>query len=918
MKKLSLLFSFLFVSGWSCAEPLKQVFNPFTGKPDYITRIDSNTVIGGTNCTSTSNANGTVTITCAGGGGGISGSINTAAQYSDAYYSVAGTSNVISGLAPGTSSYVLTSGGSSAPPFWSIASSSASPGGSSTDVQYNLSGSFAGSPTFTTDASSVTASTMVAGNFVATGPIDAEGGIVMGASFLTNNGALDWWTSPSPTAALYDRLLMTNSNLGSGPNQQRYKSGWNFEDASGNVKAYISAVSSTGGNLTLNTTGQIQLYDGPTAKSVIIVSSNTNTANQTIVLPGSPATSTNSFVNVADIQGGRLDIQYFDLYDSSPVWTGQNVFTSTAGIHSTSLTSQCANWDANGNLNGSGSACGISISSAIFNQSTLQAGATAYPSFAVIGSSSVTQGTGLFGPPFTALDFSSDSSNATSGAAFFLNVSSSPVPSSATVYGLESFVQGFGSSVNNRLSALNGSLSESLNSGRGYLPLESGAVDFAFNSSTGTVNFSEGVRTGSQSNGGGIINNGIGVYVQNGVISSTMTNSYGAYIDATKFGVSSSSTTNNYGIYIASQTLNTVNSYGVYSNLNNDVFTGTATVGNLTLSNVASGTQCLHANSSGQVTGTGSDCGSGGSGPNGSINTASQYSSAYYSVTGTSNVISGLAPGTSSYVLTSAGSSAAPFWTPQTGGGGGGSGIVSPGTFTWVNNYGMSLSTVTISSNTVLPGATFYQGGPEVFTGNVGVGVVPAYTLNVKGTSVFSNDGTTGETPGIIDIFKNGASAGDRLLTVGTSNLLTQFYIEDQTAPLFHYGAQTADLVISPFSNQDIIYSEQQSFNRLDLGYGSNVQLESGGGNSVLLSPSGTEALRASASGNIGIGASNPGQRLQLSSGTFKIDGNVSPAMIINGAGAPPDTYALCLSGGALGHCTSIIGAGGSCTCSVP
>jgi len=50
------------------AEPLKTVFNPFTGKLDYITRIDSNTVSAGGSCTSTSNSNGTVTVTCGGGG----------------------------------------------------------------------------------------------------------------------------------------------------------------------------------------------------------------------------------------------------------------------------------------------------------------------------------------------------------------------------------------------------------------------------------------------------------------------------------------------------------------------------------------------------------------------------------------------------------------------------------------------------------------------------------------------------------------------------------------------------------------------------------------------------------------------------------------------------------------------------------
>jgi hypothetical protein len=69
------LFIFLgtfLVSPFLNAEPLKTVFNPFTGKPDYITRIDSNTVTGTGTCTSTSNSNGTVSFTCAGGSGGAS------------------------------------------------------------------------------------------------------------------------------------------------------------------------------------------------------------------------------------------------------------------------------------------------------------------------------------------------------------------------------------------------------------------------------------------------------------------------------------------------------------------------------------------------------------------------------------------------------------------------------------------------------------------------------------------------------------------------------------------------------------------------------------------------------------------------------------------------------------------------------
>jgi hypothetical protein len=56
----------------------------------------------------------------------------------------------------GTSGQVLTSAGSAAAPTWSTVS--ASPGGSTTQVQYNSSGAFAGSANLTFDGSNLTAS----------------------------------------------------------------------------------------------------------------------------------------------------------------------------------------------------------------------------------------------------------------------------------------------------------------------------------------------------------------------------------------------------------------------------------------------------------------------------------------------------------------------------------------------------------------------------------------------------------------------------------------------------------------------------------------------------------------------------------------------------------------------------------------
>jgi hypothetical protein len=64
------LFSIIliFISAWSFAEQLKTVFNPFTGKQDYITRLDGTTIVAG-NCISVSCVNGVCTITAICGGG---------------------------------------------------------------------------------------------------------------------------------------------------------------------------------------------------------------------------------------------------------------------------------------------------------------------------------------------------------------------------------------------------------------------------------------------------------------------------------------------------------------------------------------------------------------------------------------------------------------------------------------------------------------------------------------------------------------------------------------------------------------------------------------------------------------------------------------------------------------------------------
>jgi len=62
--------------------------------------------------------------------------------------------------------------------------------------------------------------------------------------------------------------------------------------------------------------------------------------------------------------------------------------------------------------------------------------------------------------------------------------------------------------------------------------------------------------------------------------------------------------------------------------------------GGVKFDSIASGTQCLHADANGYITGTGSDCGSGGS-TNGTIVASPQFRLPYYSTSGTTTTVTG-------------------------------------------------------------------------------------------------------------------------------------------------------------------------------------------------------------------------------------------------------------------------------------
>jgi len=98
------------------AEPLKFIFNPHTGTLDAITRIDSNTVQAGPSCTSTSLSTGAVIINCTGGsttpgGGNYNVQFDSAGVFTGAtFLNVFSTSMTVTGAGGQSVTYNISVG----------------------------------------------------------------------------------------------------------------------------------------------------------------------------------------------------------------------------------------------------------------------------------------------------------------------------------------------------------------------------------------------------------------------------------------------------------------------------------------------------------------------------------------------------------------------------------------------------------------------------------------------------------------------------------------------------------------------------------------------------------------------------------------------------------------------------------------
>lgn len=169
---------------------------PFTAFLHAQTKPINNLVVqlSGTNLTGILNANGssaTGTITPS----AILATIG-ATQGDILYYN--GTAWVA--LAPGTATNVLTSGGAGANPSWAAGGGGGTPGGSTTQIQYNSSGSFAGSANLTYSGNTFT-------HLVPSIGVTSTDGNVIGNSTAAANGAQQW----SPRLHLYGNGWTTGS-----------------------------------------------------------------------------------------------------------------------------------------------------------------------------------------------------------------------------------------------------------------------------------------------------------------------------------------------------------------------------------------------------------------------------------------------------------------------------------------------------------------------------------------------------------------------------------------------------------------------------------------------------------------------------------------------------------------------------------
>lgn len=178
----------------------------------------------------------------------------------------------------------------------------------------------------------------------------------------------------------------------------------------------------------------------------------------------------------------------------------------------------------------------------------------------------------------------------------------------------------------------------------------------------------------------------------------------------------------------------------------------------------------------------------------------------------------------------------------------------------------------------------------------------------------FSNDPTNNNsTNEVLSIYRNQASLGAIIANFGSSQQIDQLKILAGQKFSHTFGAALGDCQVGVNGASDNKIGTANTPNQFFQVYdgSGNMIIQTGNFGSeadIIFRDNNTESARFLNNGNFGIGTSVPITKLHISSSTITIDGT----------GSPTNSQALCLLGGQLGHCTSAVGAGGGCTCSVP
>jgi hypothetical protein len=266
------------------------------------------------------------------------------------------------------------------------------------------------------------------------------------------------------------------------------------------------------------------------------------------------------------------------------------------------------------------------------------------------------------------------------------------------------------------------------------------------------------------------------------------------------------------------------------------------------------------------------------------------------------------------------------------GGGGGGDDLGSHiATMTVTANYGITGTTITTAAFNVRATSASVTGtGGLAINATGGYGVLltsgqvqfASSMTVVSGVHISSNaivdltGAGSNNTPALLNIYKNSASLGDYLLAIGSNQQIDQFVVRDQSAfNLSTYGLRAGNLRMGEATFADKILSANTVDQHINYWSSGDLIVQTGalsdGGRDIILKPRIVEAMRLSNANGVIVTSS---MTVTAAGGVGVTYGVIVGTITINNGGSSGKT--MCWkTATTLGFCSSVVGAGGDCTC---